>query len=98
MFYVSHILENEFGWNLYREYWRVWVPLLLSPRHGTTSVDQMTEHEENRMQAVLIDTLEQFICGQENVSQVFQSLAANDAPAAVCGHVFKPGETCYNCR
>jgi len=58
----------------------------------------MTEHEENRLQAVLIDTLEQFICGQENVAEVFQSLAANDAPAAVCGHVFKPGETCYNCR
>jgi len=89
---------NDYGWNLYREYWRVWVPMLLAPRHGTTSVDQMTEYEENRVQAVLIDTLEQFICGSENVSAVFQSLAANDAPSAVCGHVFKSGETCYNCR
>eukprot|EP00092_Neocalanus_flemingeri_P020804 GFUD01022541.1.p1 GENE.GFUD01022541.1~~GFUD01022541.1.p1 ORF type:complete len:1872 (+),score=427.20 GFUD01022541.1:98-5617(+) len=90
--------DNGYGWNLYREYWRVWVPLLLAPRHSTTSVDQMTEYEENRVQAVLIDTLEQFICGTENVTAVFTSLAANDAPSAVCGHVFKPGETCYNCR
>ena len=90
--------EHEYGWNLYREYWRVWVPLLLAPRHGTTSVDQMSEQEENRVQAVLIDTLEQFICGTEDVGAVFKSLAATDAPSAVCGHVFKPGETCYNCR
>jgi len=89
---------NEFGWNLYREYWRVWVPLLLAPRHGTTSVDQMTEQEEARVQRVLIDSLEQFICGKEDVYNVFKNLTAEDIPDAVCGHVFKPGETCYNCK
>ena len=74
------------------------MPLLLAPRHGTTSVDQMTEQEEARVQRVLIDSLEQFICGTEDVYNVFKSLTAEDIPDAVCGHVFKPGETCYNCK
>ena len=25
--------QNSYGWNLYREFWRVWVPLLLAPRY-----------------------------------------------------------------
>jgi hypothetical protein len=24
--------ENAYGFNIYKEFWRVWVPLLLAPR------------------------------------------------------------------
>ena len=46
--------ENGYGFCMYREYWRVWVPLLLAPRHGTTSVDQLTDREEDRVREVLL--------------------------------------------
>ena len=90
--------ENAYGWCMYREFWRVWVPLLLAPRHGTTSVDILTDREEERVRSVLIRPLEQFICGQTEVESVWQTLSSSDAPSDVCGHVFKPGETCYNCK
>ena len=83
---------------MYREFWRVWVPQLLAPRHGTTSVDTLTSREEAEVQSVLISSLEQFICGSENVDAIWQKLSACDAPSTVCGHVFKHGETCYNCK
>ena len=83
---------------MYREFWRVWVPQLLAPRHGTTSVDTLTSREEADVQSVLISSLEQFICGSENVDAIWQKLSACDAPSTVCGHVFKHGETCYNCK
>ena len=25
--------HNSYGYNIYREFWRVWVPLLLAPRY-----------------------------------------------------------------
>ena len=90
--------ENAYGWCMYREYWRVWVPLLLAPRQGTTSVDTPSPREEDRITEVLIKPLEQFIAGQEDVDTVWRSLRECDAPSAVCGHVFKNGETCYNCK
>ena len=37
-------------------------------RHGTTSVDQLSEKEERKVQEVLIAPLEQFICGTTKVS------------------------------
>ena len=92
------IVENAYGWNMYREYWRVWVPLLLAPRHGTTSVDMLTGREEDRVRSVLLQPLEQFICGQAEVGPVWRQLSECDAPPAVCGHVFRHGETCYNCK
>jgi len=99
--WLKHFLrpyENSYGWNMYREYWRVWVPLLLAPRHGTTSVDRLSVQEERKVQEVLLDSLEQFIAGKADVAGVFQQLSEADTPPAICGHVFKPGETCYNCR
>ena len=91
-------LENEWGWNIYREYWRVWVPLLLAPRHGTTSVDHLSEMEEDRVNSILLRPLEEFICGTEDVESVWESLRQADTPPDVCGKVFKPGETCCNCK
>ena len=114
--------ENSYGFCMYREYWRVWVPLLLAPRHGTTSVDQLTDREEDRVREVLLQVkissylntmciifylfltflhlqpLEQFICGTEDVASVWRQLSECDAPPAVCGHVFRHGETCYSCK
>ena len=60
-------------------------------RHGTSSVDNLSEIEESRVKSVLFDSLEQFIAGQEDVQSVFNSLTESDTPPAVCGHVFKPG-------
>ena len=87
-----------YGWNIYREYWRVWVPLLLAPRHGTSSVDQLSEIEEERLNSILLKPLEQFICGSEDVEEVWARLKQADTKADVCGKVFKSGETCYNCK
>ena len=83
---------------MYREYWRGWGALLLAPRQGTTSVDTPAPREEDRITEVLIKPLEQFIAGQEDVDTVWRALRECDAPPAVCGHVFKHGETCYNCK
>jgi len=90
--------EQKYGWNMYREFWRIWVPILLAPRNGTTSVDQFSEVDERRIQEVLISPLEKFICGGEKVDEVLKTLSANDSPSIICGHVFKQGETCYSCR
>ena len=60
-------------------------------RHGTSSVDNLSELEESRVKSVLFDSLEQFIAGQEDVQSVFNGLTESDTPPAVCGHVFKPG-------
>lgn len=77
-------------------------------RHGTSSVDNLSDLEESRVKSVLFDSLEKFIAGQEDVQSVFSSLTESDTPPAVCGHVFKPGgkifwwgEYCYfasSCR
>ena len=45
-----------------------------------------------------LQPLEQFICGTEDVASVWRQLSECDAPPAVCGHVFRHGETCYNCK
>ena len=76
----------------------MWVPLLLAPRHGSTSVDQPSPAEEDRIRAVLLEPLERFICGGAEVEKMLSGLQAEDCPPAVCGKVFQPGETCYNCR
>ena len=60
-------------------------------RHGTSSVDNLSDLEESRVKSVLFDSLEKFIAGQEDVQSVFSSLTESDTPPAVCGHVFKPG-------
>ena len=67
-------------------------------RHGTTSVDHLSEIEDDRVNKILLRPLEQFICGTEDVDSVWQRLREADAPPDVCGKVFKSGETCYNCK
>ena len=60
-------------------------------RHGTSSVDTLSDLEESRVKSILFDSLEQFIAGKEDVQSVFSKLTESDTPPAVCGHVFKPG-------
>ena len=39
--WLRHFIQpfkNSYGWNLYREFWRVWVPLLLAPRFGQFNI------------------------------------------------------------
>ena len=60
-------------------------------RHGTSSVDTLSDLEESRVKSILFDSLEQFIAGKEDVQSVFSKLTECDTPPAVCGHVFKPG-------
>jgi len=96
--YYTKPYEHQYGWNMYREFWRIWVPILLAPKNGTTSVDHLSDVDERRINDILITPLEKFICGGEQVDEVFRTLAANDSPSSICGHVFKAGETCYSCR
>ena len=84
--------------NVFREYWRIQVPLLLSPKHGSNSITQVWN--EASIKASLIDPLDAFVCGtSEGFTEVFAKLEASDAgQPALCGHVFSPEETCYSCR
>lgn len=72
--------------------------MIFNSRHGTTSVDQLSEMEEERLKAILLKPLEQMICGGEDVETVWERLRQADTQSDVCGKVFKAGETCYNCK
>ena len=74
------------------------VNLIFNSRHGTTSVDQLSEMEEEKLKAILLKPLEQMICGGEDVETVWERLRQADTQPDVCGKVFKAGETCYNCK
>ena len=67
-------------------------------RHGTSSVDTLSDLEESRVKSILFDSLEQFIAGKEDVQSVFSKLTESDTPPAVCGHVFKPGGMIHECH
>ena len=84
--------------NVFREYWRVQVPRLLSPKNGYNSITQIWD--ETYITASLIDPLDAFICGTlEGVKSIYDELATNDVgQPAMCGHVFAPEEACYSCR
>ena len=84
--------------NVFREYWRIQVPRILSPKKGHNSITQT--YDEAYIKTSLIDTLDAFICGTSDGFQyVYEDLATKDSgKPAMCGHVFAPDEACYSCR
>ena len=84
--------------NVFREYWRIQVPRILSPTNGRNSINQVWD--EAYIKSSLMDPLDAFICGTTGGYElVYENLAAKDAgQAAMCGHVFAPEEACYSCR
>lgn len=60
----------------FKEFWRITVPRLLSPAPGKSSLDQ-TWNEE-RVQRVLLDTLEAFVAGGvSRVNEMYQVRASD---------------------
>ncbi|XP_039295359.1 E3 ubiquitin-protein ligase UBR2 [Nilaparvata lugens] len=79
----------------FKEHWRYWVPQLFNPE--LTNLGQEWMFDEQKSQAILFDTLEQFIC-DGNPQEVLTNLSRLDNPPSVCGRVFKMGEPSYHCR
>ena len=84
--------------NVFREYWRIQVPRILSPKNGHNSITQTWD--EPYVKSSLIDPLDAFICGtSSDFVSVYEDLALNDdGKPAMCGHAFAPDEACYSCR
>ena len=85
--------------NVFRDYWRIQVPRVLSSTYGRNSINQT--FDETYVQRSLIDPLDAFICGTSDGhhESVYEALAAKDTgKPAMCGHVFAPAEACYSCR
>lgn len=53
--------------------------------------------DERLAKVVIIDVLEEFICG-DDPKTIFKKLKTEDNYPSVCGRVFRPGEATYNCR
>ncbi|XP_008481541.1 LOW QUALITY PROTEIN: E3 ubiquitin-protein ligase UBR1-like [Diaphorina citri] len=79
----------------FKEHWKVWVPHLLSPEPKSSCLDW--SFDENKVQNILFDSLEEFIC-DGSPEEIFQKVSQMDNPPSVCGRVFKMGEPTYNCR
>ena len=84
--------------NVFRDYWRIQVPRILSSSYGRNSINQT--FDEPYVKHSLIDPLDAFICGTKHgYDSVYDALAAKDTgKPAMCGHVFSPAEACYSCR
>uniref|UniRef100_A0A8D9AGS5 E3 ubiquitin-protein ligase n=1 Tax=Cacopsylla melanoneura TaxID=428564 RepID=A0A8D9AGS5_9HEMI len=79
----------------FKEHWKIWVPHLLSPEPKSSCLDW--SFDEDKVQKVLFDSLEEFIC-DGLPEEIFQKVSQMDNPPSVCGRVFKMGEPTYNCR
>lgn len=79
----------------FNEYWKIYVPQVYSPTPKDNTLCWYVNEDEAKR--VLFSTLEEFICGGEDVS-VLARLARLDKPPSVCGKVFKMGEPTYSCR
>jgi len=78
------------------DYWRICVPRRLLPSIGRTSLDQ--RYDEELVKRVLLQPLDDFICGGANMEEVYRSLAEKDTPPALCGKVFALGDPIFSCR
>lgn len=79
----------------FKDHWKIWVPHLLSPEPKSSCLDW--SFDEEKVQKVLFDSLEEFIC-DGSPEEIFQKVSQMDNPPSVCGRVFKMGEPTYNCR
>lgn len=54
--------------------------------------------DENLVQDILINSLEKFLCVDEDPEKIFKSLPEKNDPPSVCGKLFKMGDPTYSCR
>ena len=78
-----------------REFWRVVVPPNFCPKPGHNCMEAL--YDEAQVVREMIKPLEQFLCGSPMVDpeKVWENLANNDNPPALCGRVFRMGEPTY---
>ncbi|XP_015925189.1 E3 ubiquitin-protein ligase UBR2 [Parasteatoda tepidariorum] len=83
----------------FKQHWAKKVPIIYSHSPDEEIVDSQEVLRKSALEEEeLFGPLEQFICGDENVSSVFEQLKLlNDTPS-LCGKVFKSGEPTYSCR
>lgn len=72
------------------------VILLLSPQHSSEPHNPI--YNEVLVQQRLIDPLERFICGSDNVEKVLESIKQLNKQSKMCRRILKSGDVTFSCK
>lgn len=88
--------EDKFTALDLRKFWSINVPELFKTPLNKDSLTN--KYDQDRIDHILFNRLEQFICASSKPTDKFVSLKNNDQTPKACGKVFKSNEPIYTCR